>query len=119
MRVAPFICALIRREHRHARANNGPGTEMPGAEASLVALEQNPGDARSATELARVLLARADLDRDFQHDLAAWWELARQVQVSSNVSNSVSGGIQYGPVLQGRDFTDLKFGSQTGQASDK
>lgn len=32
-------------------------------------------------------------------------------QKTGNVSNTVSGGIQYGPVVQGRDFTGLTFGA--------
>ena len=30
---------------------------------------------------------------------------------SGNVTNTISGGTQHGPVLQGRDFTGLTFGS--------
>ena len=39
---------------------------------------------------------------------------ARQPQVmvtGQDVTSTVSGGVQYGPVLQGRDFTGLSFGT--------
>ena len=41
-------------------------------------------------------------------------EQASQVRVQGDVTNTVSGGTQHGPVLQGRDFSDLTFGSSTG-----
>jgi hypothetical protein len=34
----------------------------------------------------------------------------RQIRVDGGVTNTISGGSQYGPVLQGRDFTGLTFG---------
>lgn len=33
------------------------------------------------------------------------------VIISGNVSNTISGGTQQGPVLQGRDFSNLSFGT--------
>ena len=59
--------------------------------------------------LAGVLLARAGADAGFGQALAAWWDQASQVRVGGDVANTVSGGTQYGPVLQGRDFTGLTF----------
>ena len=35
----------------------------------------------------------------------------RQNRSDGDVTNTISGGTQYGPVLQGRDFTGLTFGS--------
>ena len=34
-----------------------------------------------------------------------------------NVTNTISGGTQYGPVLQGRDFTNLTFGAARATAA--
>ena len=31
-----------------------------------------------------------------------------------NVTNTISGGTQYGPVLQGRDFSNITFGATPG-----
>jgi hypothetical protein len=63
--------------------------------------------------LAEVMIARASTDTGFGTALTAWWEQASQVHVSGDVTNTVSGGTQYGPVLQGRDFTGLTFTSPT------
>ncbi len=89
---------------------------MPGGAAELAALEQAPGDERRAVALAQVLLARAGADAGFGQALAAWWQQASQVQVSGDVTNTISGGIQHGPVLQGRDFTGLTFGTPAAPA---
>ncbi len=113
------ICALIRRHFRHGVANEDTGAVLLSSEAALAALEQHPGDVGSATELAGALITRAGTDSEFRHELAAWWEHARQVQLGDHVSNAISGGIQYGPVLQGRDFTGLNFGTQAGPAHEK
>jgi hypothetical protein len=113
------ICALARRQFRHGVADEDPGGVLPTGESALAALEQHPGDVGPATELAGALIARADADREFQRELAAWWEQARQVQLGDHVSSVISGGIQYGPVLQGRDFTGLNFGAQAGSANER
>jgi hypothetical protein len=113
------LCALVRRHFRHGMASEAQGAASANGEAALAALEQHPGDAGPATELAGVLIARAGTDREFQRELAAWWEQARQVRLGDDVSNTISGGVQYGPVLQGRDFTGLNFGAQAGPAREK
>jgi hypothetical protein len=113
------ICALVRQPFRHGKADDGSGAVLTGGEVALAALEQHPSDAGSATELARTLIARAGTDREFQRELAAWWEQARQVRLGDDVSNTISGGIQYGPVLQGRDFTGVSIGTQAGPAHEK
>jgi hypothetical protein len=102
------LAALVRRPFRHGQAAG----EASGAsgEAELAALAGAPDDERRAAALAELLAARADADSEFADALADWWEQARQVQVSGNVSNTISGGTQHGPVLQGRDFTGLAFG---------
>ena len=83
---------------------------VSGGEPELAALEQAPADERRALALAEVLVARADADGGFREALQAWWEQARQVQAGGNVTNSISGGNQYGPVLQGQNFSGLTFG---------
>ncbi len=68
--------------------------------------------------LAEVLLARAGEDPRFAEALEAWWAQASQAQVSGgDVANTIRGGTQYGPVLQGRDFTGLTFGTPAVQPS--
>jgi hypothetical protein len=97
--------ALVRRPPR--RAQPAAGTPSSG-EAELAALAAEPGDERCAVALAGVLVARADGDSEFAAALTAWWEQARHA--AGGVTNTISGGRQYGPVLQGRDFTNLTFG---------
>ncbi len=74
--------------------------------------DKHAGNKR-AVALAEVLVARAGADAGFAEALAAWWEQASQVRAGGDVANTVSGGTFYGPVLQGRDFTGLTFGSPT------
>jgi hypothetical protein len=62
--------------------------------------------------LAEILLTRAGEDSDFEQALSAWWAQAGQIQVvSGEVRNIVRDGTFYGPVVQGRDFSGLTFGS--------
>jgi hypothetical protein len=105
------VTALVSRRFRHVHAI-GTATLVPSGAAELAALEQSPADERRAIDLAEVLVARADFDAGFRRALQAWWEQASQIQIGGgDVANTVSGGTQYGPVLQGRDFTGLTFGS--------
>jgi hypothetical protein len=104
------VSALVRRPFHHhpdARDSTAPVT---GA-AELAALEDNPADQQRALALAEVLLARAKVDGGFRQGLEGWWAQASQIQIEGDVTSTVSGGTFYGPVLQGRDFTDLTFGS--------
>ena len=85
---------------------------MPTGENELANLEQAPADEQKAVALAEVLLTRAGADTEFRRELEAWWAQAEPVRVSSgNVTNTISGGTQQGPVLQGRDFRGLTFGA--------
>jgi hypothetical protein len=106
------VSALIRRPFRHGKA-----APLSGA-AELAALQQAPADQQRAVALAEVLIARAGADAGFQDALATWWQHASQVRVGGDVTNTISGGTQHGPVLQGRDFTGLTFGSPAAPARD-
>ena len=78
----------------------------------MVALQRSPRDQQKAVALAEVLLARAEADAGFEQELTEWWKQAEPVRASiGNVTNTISGGTQYGPVLQGRDFGNLSFGA--------
>ena len=105
------LSALVRRPFRRAHAPAGSTAALPGGEAELAALEQSPADERRAVALAEVLVARADADNEFREALQVWWEQASQIQISGDVTNTISGGTFSGPVLQGRDFSGLTFGS--------
>jgi hypothetical protein len=89
-------------------------TKVSGGIAELEALEQAPADERQAVVLAEALLARADTDTAFRHELETWWAQASQISGSyGSVTSTISGGTQYGPVLQGRDFTEITFNTNS------
>lgn len=101
--------ALVRRPFRHGQVGGGAAAVVSSGAAELVALQQAPGDQQRATALAAALVARAAADQEFAQALQGWWDQARHLQVSRDVTNTISGGTQHGPVLQGRDFTGLTF----------
>jgi hypothetical protein len=79
--------------------------------ADLSCLEQTPGNEARAVALAVALLARAEEDAGFLKDLEGWSARAnRELAGVGGVTNTISGGNQQGPVLQGRDFSSLTFG---------
>jgi hypothetical protein len=101
------VRTLVARPFRHP-----PGPQagaVADGSAELVALQQAPTDQQRAVALAEVLLARAADDGEFAQALAAWWNEARHLPAAGNVANTISGGTQHGPVVQGRDFSGLTF----------
>jgi hypothetical protein len=104
------VVALVRRP---LRGRKGLAGELPTAglgEAELTALQGAPGDRQKAVALAETLLARASADAEFQQALHQWWEQAAPVREKiGDATNSISGGTFNGPVLQGRDFSNLTF----------
>lgn len=79
-------------------------------EAELVALSESPGEPARAEALSSALAARAAVDPDFAAALASWRRQAPALREGS-VTNTISGGTQYGPVIQGRDFSGITFNS--------
>ncbi|AJP02726.1 hypothetical protein TU94_15790 [Streptomyces cyaneogriseus subsp. noncyanogenus] len=75
----------------------------------VAALEGDPADPMLAQALATALGARAALDGEFRILLDEWWQRAQASLPGGDVHNSISGGTQNGPVLQGRDFSNLTF----------
>jgi hypothetical protein len=105
------MTSLVRRPLRRPPPPEGGAAVVPSGAAELAALE-HARDEGAAVALARVLLARADADGEFGAALGGWWEQAGSVRASiGNVTNTISGGTQHGPALQGRDFTGLTFGT--------
>jgi hypothetical protein len=104
------VGVLVRRPFRRDRPAPDAGAAVSSGEVELAALQEDPAGGR-AVALAEVLVARAAADFGFGEALAGWWGLASQVQVGGDVTNTISGGTFQGPVLQGRDFTNLSFGS--------
>ena len=114
------LTALVRRPVKARKAHAAalePGSTKalePSGEAELVAVQAAPADRARALELANVLVARADADADFATGLQGWLEQAQQVTAAvGNVTNTISGGTQHGPVIQGRDFGNLTFNMGT------
>jgi hypothetical protein len=108
------VVSLVRRPFgREAGARGGSAAVVvPSGEAELGALQQAPGDQHKAVALAEALLARSGADAEFRRALESWWQLAEPIRASvENVTNKISGGIQQGPVLQGRDFSNVTFGA--------
>jgi hypothetical protein len=103
------VAALVRRP---LQRKQDQAAVVSSGKSELAALQQFPGDRGKAVALAEALLARAGADADFGRALAGWWEQAEPVRASiGNVTNTISGGTQQGPVLQGRDFSNLTFGA--------
>ena len=103
--------ALVRRPFRHAHPPRDSTEGAPDGAAELAALDQAPSDGRRAVTLAEVLVARADADQEFRRALEGWRDQASQLLAGGHVISTISGGTQHGPVLQGRDFSGLTFGS--------
>ncbi|MDX3775894.1 hypothetical protein PV720_00320 [Streptomyces europaeiscabiei] len=87
------------------------GAPAPG-EAELVALGEAPGEPARAEALSGALAARAAVDPEFAAALGSWRGRIPALAEGS-VTNTVSGGTQYGPVIQGRDFSGITFNSPT------
>jgi hypothetical protein len=105
------VISLVRRPLRGKSAASGDAAAASG-ETELAALQQAPDDRRRAVALAEVLVARAGADAEFEQALRDWWDQAAPVRASlGNVMNTISGGTQHGPVLQGRDFSNITFGA--------
>lgn len=79
-------------------------------EVELARLEQAPTDPAPAQALGVALAVRAALDTEFRDGLQQWHEQAKLVRTGDGeVHNTVSGGTQNGPMLQGRDFSGISF----------
>ena len=105
------VVSLVRRPLRR-KAAAGHAAVVSG-EAELAALQRAPGDQQKAEALAERLLARAATDAEFDQALNGWWDQAEPIRarIGSVVTNTISGGTQHGPVLQGQNFSDITFGA--------
>lgn len=106
------LTALVRRPFGRAVARGARDEETPqvsSGEPEVAALEGDPADPVRAQALATALGVRAALDGEFRRLLGEWWQQAQAGSSGGDVHNSINGGTQSGPVLQGRDFSDLTF----------
>ncbi|MFF9521785.1 hypothetical protein [Streptomyces achromogenes] len=99
------LSGLVRRRPAEEEAPE-PAT----GEAELVSLAEAPHDVARARALSEVLGARAEQDPWFLAELTRWHQRARGLETGQgDTSNTISGGTQHGPVLQGRDFSGITF----------
>ncbi|QDY78290.1 hypothetical protein FQU76_19340 [Streptomyces qinzhouensis] len=94
------------------RPFGGQGGAPASGEAELVALSEVPGVPARAEVLSAALAARAAVDPEFAAALDSWRDQVPALAEGS-VVNTVSGGTQYGPVIQGRDFSGVTFNGPT------
>jgi hypothetical protein len=109
------VVTLVRRPFHHTTAASGEAAvtaAVLSGEAELAALQRDPADRHAAVALAKVLLARSDMDIEFRRALESWWNQSQAIGMSTgNATNIVTGGTQHGPVIQGRDFTGINIGA--------
>ncbi|GAA4796602.1 hypothetical protein GCM10023220_24400 [Streptomyces ziwulingensis] len=96
---------------RRGPADETPTTPDPApGEAELVSLSQAPHSAERARALSEALSRRAAQDAVFGARLTEWGQQAQVLHAAAgDTRNTVSGGTQHGPLLQGRDFSGITF----------
>lgn len=94
----------------------GPSEGAAGAlepttcDAELASLSEAPHDVERARALGAALIRRAEQDPLFRADLTHWQQQAQMLRTGDgHTTNTVSGGTQRGPVVQGRDFSGINF----------
>ncbi|GGN04769.1 hypothetical protein [Streptomyces fuscichromogenes] len=101
------LCRLVRRNPARD-APGGLGPEV--GELELASLSEAPHDLVRARVLGEALGRRAANDPAFRTELAQWHQQAQVVRTGDgDTANTVSGGTQNAPVLQGRDFSGITF----------
>ncbi|WP_328223208.1 MULTISPECIES: hypothetical protein [unclassified Streptomyces] len=103
------LSALVRRPFRGADGANGADATAGSGVAELEELQQDPDSGQRARKLSKALERRAERDPGFRTDLATWHGQAKKVHSQGSVHNTISGGTQNGPVLQGGNFTGVSF----------
>jgi hypothetical protein len=104
------LTTLVRRPFTRGHGESAQAPAVSSGETELVRLHEAPGDAARAQALSTALAVRAAVDAEFCSGLHQWHEQAKLVRTGDgDVHNTVSGGTQHGPVLQGRDFSGLSF----------
>ena len=79
-------------------------------EAELTALSAAPHDVERARALSEALRRRAEQDPLFRTHLTQWQQQAQVLRTGDgDAHNTVSGGNQQGPIVQGRDFSGLNI----------
>lgn len=104
------LTALVRRPIGRGQRDSAQPPAVSTGEAELAQLQEEPQDVARAQALSIALAVRAAVDSGFSAGLRHWHEQAKLVRTGDgDVHNTVSGGTQSGPVLQGRDFSGISF----------
>jgi hypothetical protein len=89
-----------------AAGSPGPAT----GDVELASLSEAPHDVGRARALSEILSRRADQDPLFRANLTQWQQQAQMLHAGEgDTSNTINGGTQNGPVVQGRDFSGINF----------
>ncbi|MEE4543049.1 hypothetical protein V2S66_13860 [Streptomyces sp. V4-01] len=106
------LTSLVRRPFGQHHGESAQSPTAGTGETELMRLAEEPGDTVRARALRDVLAMRAAADPEFSTDLRQWHEQAKHIRTGDgDVHNTVSGGNQYGHVVQGRDFSGVTFNS--------
>lgn len=106
------LSGIVRRPVQVPAAEVNAGRAPSSGEAELVALQRDPADTSQAHALSVALHRRAEHDAVFRAGLEQWTQQAKLLRTGDgDVSNTISGGAQSGPVVQGRDFSGITFNS--------
>lgn len=104
------LTTLVRRPFTRGQDESVQAPAVSSGQTELVRLQETPGDVARAQALSTALAVRAVVDSEFSSGLQQWHEQAKLVRTGDgDVHNTISGGTQHGPVLQGRDFSGLSF----------
>ncbi|SOF02488.1 hypothetical protein SAMN05446589_9642 [Streptomyces sp. OV198] len=104
------LSALVRHPFQRGDGTTPGAPAVSSGEAELARLEEAPADPARAQALSTALAVRAALDVEFSAGVQRWHEQARLVRTGDGaVHNQISGGTFSGPVVQGRDFSNIAF----------
>ena len=105
--AADATVGLGRRLLQRIFGNRRVDEPLPGPVADVVA---DPADEDALAALRLAVRKALAADAGLQDQVRDMLVLAG-VSASGNVANTISGGTQQGPVLQGRDFSNITFGT--------
>ena len=102
------VSALVRRLFHRQAADEETAASVPSGEAELAALERAPSDKGGPSRWRRCWWRGLGPMRSSAGRWRAGGSRPSLMRTGEgNVTNTISGGTQYGPVLQGRDFAGL------------
>lgn len=93
-----------------ARDASAQALAVSTGEAEPIRFQGNRGDTARAQVLSTPLATRAAMVQEFSAGRRKWHEQTKLLRPGDReVHNTFSGGIQSGPMLQGRDFSGFAF----------